>query len=112
MGDNLRCEFYEHAEWKGRMLGPLCPGDYPDLSQAGWNDRISSLRCWTETEAPAAPGGDWVVGVGTQKPAGGFLPAAGCSRPFSPPLSVIPFSRDPGSWPSAQFTVKSSALAP
>lgn len=40
------------------MLGPLCPDDCPDLSQAGRNGRISSLRCRTETEAPAAPGVD------------------------------------------------------
>jgi hypothetical protein len=57
IGDNVRCEFYEHSDWKGRMLGPLCPGDYPDLSPAGWNDRISSLRCWTEADTPPAAGG-------------------------------------------------------
>jgi hypothetical protein len=88
VGDYLRCEFYEHANFSGKMLGPLCPGDYPDLSAAGWNDRISSLKCWTETDTPTAPGGQTVTGVGAQGCSFGRIAQGYSVESGSPPVTI------------------------
>lgn len=46
IGRGLKCEFYKDINFKGGKLGSLGEGDYPNLRKNGWDDKISSMKCY------------------------------------------------------------------
>jgi Beta/Gamma crystallin len=45
IGAGIQCEFYKDAGFKGEKLGPLGEGNYPDLKEKGWKEKIRSIQC-------------------------------------------------------------------
>jgi hypothetical protein len=45
LGPGIKCEFYTDINFKGSKIGPLIKGTY-DMKKAGYNDKISSMKCY------------------------------------------------------------------
>lgn len=45
LGPGIKCEFYKDIKFKGK-IGPLIKGTYDDVVKAGYNDKISSIKCY------------------------------------------------------------------
>ncbi|MGA3209226.1 MAG: hypothetical protein ABSE05_15575 [Syntrophales bacterium] len=46
IGAGLKCEFYQDVNFKGNKIGPLGEGNYPNLGEKGWKEKIRSLQCY------------------------------------------------------------------
>jgi hypothetical protein len=46
LGPGIKCEFYTDIKFKGSKIGPLIKGTYPNLVKNGYNDKISSFKCY------------------------------------------------------------------
>lgn len=48
MGTGIKCDFYDATHYDGNVLGPAEYGNYPDLEKHGWDNRISSIKCYSK----------------------------------------------------------------
>jgi len=49
IGRGLKCDFYDDTHYRGNVLGPAEYGNYPDLARNGWDNKISSIKCYSDS---------------------------------------------------------------